>query len=118
MDRILFGLRIKKARETAGLSKAELAKRLGMSAAMITYYEKNEKFPGFQNLAKMSEILNVTSDWLLGIEKDEDPSDEEVLMGYSDWFLSTIKTPEERERAIRIMRKLRAPLKPGPNKEE
>lgn len=117
MDRLLFGLRIKKAREAAGLSKADLAKKLGVSAAMITYYEKNEKLPGFQNLAKMSTILNVTSDWLLGIERDDDPSDEEILLGYSDWFLSTIKTPEDRERAIRLMRKLRASLKPSPNKE-
>lgn len=118
MDRTLFGLRTKKAREAAGLSKTKLAKEIGVSTAMITYYEKNEKFPGFQNLAKMSEILNVTSDWLLGIEKDEDPSDEEILTGFSDWFLSTIKTPEEKARAIKAMRKLRTPIEPDSNKED
>lgn len=55
--------RIKEAREAAGLTKVELADRLGLSPQSVWGWEKNA-MPRRENLPKIARTLNVSEQWL------------------------------------------------------
>ena len=61
-----FGARIKNMRKSLGLTQADLAKKIGVTKQAITTYETGIREPSFRNLIKLSRVLNVTTDWLLG----------------------------------------------------
>ena len=67
-------LRLKTARETAGLNKTEFAKLAKVSNATVTDWEKPAEDGGIQEisgirLSQICRVLNVTPAWLLhGIE--------------------------------------------------
>jgi transcriptional regulator with XRE-family HTH domain len=64
---MLFGDRLKKLREDAGMTQVELGKKVGVSERVIGYYESNDRFPRKQEtLQKISEVFNVTVDFLIG----------------------------------------------------
>ncbi|MDD3654820.1 MAG: helix-turn-helix transcriptional regulator [Desulfotomaculaceae bacterium] len=66
---MLFGDRLKKLRRDAGLTQAELGKRIGVSERVIGYYEANARFPNKQEtLQKISEVFDVSIDSLVGKE--------------------------------------------------
>lgn len=63
-----FAERLKTARTKRGLSQAELAKAVGVSAATISSYEtlNNTKIPSLDKASAMAEFLGVSLDWLCG----------------------------------------------------
>lgn len=61
-----FGARIRIMRKSLGLTQADLAKKIGVTKQAITTYETGIREPSFRNLIKLSRVLNVTTDWLLG----------------------------------------------------
>lgn len=74
------GSRLKKARERAGLTQVELAKRLGGSPTTVAKYEQNKAQPSIPALVRLSNLLRVSSDVLLGLVPD-DAMDHEPLPG-------------------------------------
>ena len=64
-----FGARIRIMRKSLGLTQAELAKKIGTTPEAITNYERGKREAPFKNLIGLSQALNVTTDWLLGIQK-------------------------------------------------
>lgn len=66
---MLFGERLRKMREDAGLTQAELGKRIGVSDRVLGYYEANVRFPKKpETLQKISEVFNVSIDSLVGMD--------------------------------------------------
>lgn len=65
--RKLFGERVKMMRNLRGLTRSEFAKKLGVSTALISAYEVGKREPSMKNLIALTQILNIESDWLLGI---------------------------------------------------
>jgi len=64
---MLFGDRIRKMREDAGMTQSELGKLIGVSDRVVGYYEANVRFPRkVETLQKLSEVFNVSLDSLLG----------------------------------------------------
>lgn len=64
---MLFGDRLRKLREDAGMTQSELGKRVGISDRVLGYYEANDRFPRKQEtLQKFSEVFNVSVDFLVG----------------------------------------------------
>jgi transcriptional regulator with XRE-family HTH domain len=64
---MLFGERLRKMREDAGLTQAELGKQIGVSDRVVGYYEANVRFPKKpETLQKISEVFNVSIDSLVG----------------------------------------------------
>ena len=59
--------RIRDLREDADLSQTELAKKLGMSQTGYSKYETGENDIPTAILIKLSEIYNVSVDYMLGI---------------------------------------------------
>ncbi len=60
-----FGDRVTGAREAAGLSQADLAKRLGVKLKTIAAWENDQAEPRANRLGMMAGILGVSMRWLL-----------------------------------------------------
>ena len=65
MDKVLFGERIKLARESSGMSKQLLAGRLGVKEITITKWEAGEQQPRADRVNRIASMLNVPLLWLL-----------------------------------------------------
>ena len=62
-----LGIRIKQARENAGFTQEQLAERIGISRATIARYESGEIEPKLKNLIAIAEQLQISTDYLLGL---------------------------------------------------
>lgn len=61
-----FRNRLKELREEEGFSRAELAKKLNVSVRLISYWENGERECSFDMLIQLADLLNTTTDYLLG----------------------------------------------------
>lgn len=57
--------RLKPLRQLNNMTRDELANKLGLSFTTIANYEQGVREPNFNTLRKLSEIFNVTIDYLL-----------------------------------------------------
>lgn len=62
-----FGTILKELRKTANLTQQQLAERIGVTKSVVSYYELQERTPSPEILIKLTQIFNVTADYLLGI---------------------------------------------------
>lgn len=68
-----LGSRIKQSRLLRGYTQAQLAEKLNMTEANLSSYERGKSKPPLTVLERISEILNVKTNYLLsGNEIDED----------------------------------------------
>lgn len=65
------GERIKAARKAAGLTQAELAKKLGIPYQSIGQWENNIRNPKYETIQKISKALDVDSLWLMGPDNSD-----------------------------------------------
>lgn len=79
------GNRIKELRMKRGFMQFDMAERLKMGRANYSHIENNRVSPSGEDLEKIADILNVTTDYLLG--RTDDPSRKS---------LSKIKNPDIR----------------------
>lgn len=59
-------MRLKEARKAAGLTQTEIAKMLGVAQNTYSYWENGKSKIDSQSLSRLSNILNVSVDYLLG----------------------------------------------------
>ena len=59
-------MRIKELREAAGMSQRELGERIGISGPAVAMWESGENRPSLTNLEKLSDVLGVSIDAILG----------------------------------------------------
>lgn len=59
----MIGERLKRARAAAGLSMDKLGRAAGVTAPMIQKYERGESMPSSSVLIKLSEALNVRTEY-------------------------------------------------------
>ena len=62
---------IRAARINAGFSQKEVAITLGVSVPTVSDWESGKKFPSGKNLIKLAQVLNSSTDYLLGYEATE-----------------------------------------------
>ncbi len=62
----LFQARLKAAREMRQWSQSDLAGRSGLSPSSIAHFETGSRKPSFDNLRRLANALEVTTDYLLG----------------------------------------------------
>ncbi len=60
-----LGEKIKLARENAGLTQSQMADKLMVSRPAITMWERDKRIPDVENLKAISELLDVSIDYLL-----------------------------------------------------
>ena len=69
----IFKSRLRTARdELRGMSQLELAKATGLPPSSIAHFEGGARKPSFDNLRKLANALEVTTDYLLGRTDDPD----------------------------------------------
>ncbi len=68
MDKKSFGKQLQKYRELAGYSQEDLAEKIDCSSIFISYIERGVKSPSLDTLVRLSNVLNVSADVLLGKE--------------------------------------------------
>ncbi len=66
-----LGLRIMDTLQKRGMTQKELASRIGVTEAVISRYISGDRDPKPEALANIATALSTTSDYLLGIEKEE-----------------------------------------------
>ena len=65
----MLGQRINELRIASGWSQVELAKRLNVSKQTVSNWENENIQPSIEMLIRISKIFNVTTDYLLGLDK-------------------------------------------------
>lgn len=98
MDKKAFGKHLQKYREKAGYSQELLAEKIGCSTIFISYMERGEKSPSLNTLIKLSNVLNISADILLGNESSHYNS--EVLKNISK-RLNTLP-PKDQKRILDV----------------
>ena len=66
-----FGDRLKELRLQNGMTQKELGDRIGITKSVVSFYELRERTPSPEVLVKLAAIFHVSSDYLLGIEKQK-----------------------------------------------
>ena len=61
----MLGARIAALRREAGLSQAQLARKLGISPSAMGMYEQGRREPSVDNLVAIARIFQVSTDYLL-----------------------------------------------------
>lgn len=64
-----FGNRLKALRLKENMTQEQLAKKLGLTKSVISAYESDLRHPSYDVLIHISKIYNVTTDYLLGVER-------------------------------------------------
>ncbi|MBL1099485.1 helix-turn-helix domain-containing protein [Streptomyces coffeae] len=72
--RVITPGRLAALREQAGLSKTELARRIGVSTRMVFFYEEGRHTPTPQRLQKIAEALRCDLEELTGVRRGEEGS--------------------------------------------
>lgn len=97
-----FGNNLKKIRQENEMTQEELAKKINTSRSNIANYENDKNMPSIEILNKLSEILNCSTDYLLGKSNIRNPEkkDNDLLdlasMGFSTESY-TPPTPSQKE---------------------
>ena len=63
-----FGARLKALRQESGYTQQQLAEKLCVTKAVVSYYELQERYPSPEILIKLASIFHVSTDYLLGLE--------------------------------------------------
>ena len=89
MDQVLFGERLKNAREAAGMSRKHMAGRIGVKLGTVESWESGTLAPRANRLSMLANMLNVPLLWLLaGSQHPPDPtagvSQRELLLNRID----------------------------------
>ena len=117
-DMATFGDRVAAAREMAGMSQAELARRLGVRVSTLRKWENDVSEPRANRLSMMAGLLNVSMMWLINGQGEglDAPLEEEVLPSSANDILNELRDLRSDmiarvEQMGRLEKKLRAALK-------
>ena len=103
-----FGTRLKLVRKEKGITQRQLSSMLGIAQSTIANYENNTRFPGETILKDISEYLETSIDFLMGMEAEkqmeEDKLVESVEFNYEELvnLLIAGKSREAKEMTKRI----------------
>lgn len=95
---VIIGRNIARYRETAGLTQATLAEKIGISTAFVSRVERGQKRMKVETLYATAKALNVSVDALLSTDNSaaQLANINQLLAGQSDEYLEGI------ERMIRV----------------
>ena len=61
--------RLRTAIKISGMHQKDIAKQIGVSAQTVSKYMKDNIFPALDTFAKLCKVLDVSADYILGIEE-------------------------------------------------
>lgn len=65
VDAAAIGQRVRDKRKEFGLTQTEVARCTGEYAPVISYIERGERQPTLEQVLRLAEFFDVTTDWLL-----------------------------------------------------
>lgn len=71
----MLGEKIKSLRFSLKLNQSELAEKLCVSKQAVSNWENNNIQPSIDTLVKLSSFFGVTTDYLLGVEREKQALD-------------------------------------------
>lgn len=77
-DKNIVAVRLRTAREMAGLSQAQVAKILGLHRSSISEIETGRRKVSAEELAKLAEICSVDIEWLAGSDPESQNGGERI----------------------------------------
>ena len=111
VDSESFGKRLAGLRKAAGYSQYTLADAVGITNRMVAYYEGETNHPPTHLLPKLAQVLGVTTDQLLGIQKVKDVKQKDSRLWQR--FAQVEKLPpRQRKKIVDILDAFLRPEKP------
>ncbi len=110
-----FGLTLKELRKKSGLTQQQLADRMMLSKASVSYYEQSLRYPSAEVLVKIAKAFHVTTDYLLGLETKSQKID---VQGLSDEDILYVTNTVEMLRRKTIQTEIKEPQKSRPTKQK
>lgn len=115
MCKNIFGGNLKAARRKRGMTQAQLADTLNISASTVGMYEQGRREPDNMLLSKICITLNVSTDHLLGFDKLKDSTKREVDEVINEFITTLERQPnltydgkpieeEDREKIVAAIR--------------
>lgn len=83
--------RLKATREQLGITKAEAARRLNMSAMGYGRYESGEREPSFQTVSFIAQQFGTSAEFLYGETEIADPSSVTIFAGQNPELFELIQ---------------------------
>ncbi len=113
-----FGDRMASAREAAGMTQEDLARRLGVRPSTLVKWEDDLSEPRANRLSMLAGLLNVSMMWLINGEGEglDGPVDMEVLAPEAAELLSefthlSVQMQQNAKNAARLEKRMRALLR-------
>lgn len=100
----LLPIRIKKLRESLGLSQTDLSRMAGCTQAQISAYERGNAYPGLETLQNLAKAFGITVSELLNEREPKPtpprpPTKEEMAL----WVLEAIGISPKRRAHIKLV---------------
>ena len=99
MNNTLIPERLKSARERLNLTKAEAARRIGLTAASYVRYEAGDRNPSLQVLISIAERLETSLAYLTGKTDDISPDVVSIHKSINPLLFELIKNTESADDA-------------------
>lgn len=86
-----FGNRLRTLRLKANMTQGQLAKKLNLTKSVISAYETDIRLPSYDVLIHIAQIYNVSTDYLLGLERKQEIDLSGLTQEETDALLNLIK---------------------------
>ena len=97
--------RLKEAREAAGLTQGQVARRLDLHRPTISEIEAGRRKVSAQELAAMAELYGVSVDWLVHGPQADDGDDARILIAARELSKMRQSDLDKLLNALRMLRK-------------
>lgn len=95
---MLIGLRIKEARIAKNMTQQQVADIVGVSKTSVCLYERNMKNPTLKNFQRLSDALDVSPEYLMGIDMKIMESEDKIAVNVSKQDLVIISELKKYEK--------------------
>ena len=102
-----FKNRIRNLREEAGLTQKELGAKIKSSTSKISMWERGEREPVADDLAILSDLFHVTTDYLLGLSDIRNPYEIKTIAAHHDGEEYSKEEQKAIEEFMEMVRRLR-----------
>lgn len=95
--------RIKELREQNGYTQTTLAKELGLSRSAINAWEMGLSVPSTQYLVELSKLFRVSTDYILGLKKEEEIDISALKWEEKEIIYALLKHFHQSQQAINLL---------------
>lgn len=106
---IMDGKRLKKLRLSKKLTQEELGKIIHVTKVSISGYESGDRTPDSENLVRLADYFEVTTDYLLGRSNNPNMTEDEEFEAFANdpdlerWYRELPENEEEDLKKLRQM---------------